>query len=147
MNPPENGGQTFLRDIALQGFGLRVTRGAKTFILERRIHGRPRRITIGPYGPMTVDDAREKAEKMIGQSADGQDPAQELIDRKREMTFGDLEQMYRERHLPRKRSYGNDERMFKKYLTRWNSRRLSAITRKDVTALHEEIGHHRPFPL
>jgi len=96
---------------------------------------------------MTVDDAREKAEKMIGQSADGQDPAQELIDRKREMTFGDLEQMYRERHLPRKRSYGNDERMFKKYLTRWNSRRLSAITRKDVTALHEEIGHHRPFPL
>jgi hypothetical protein len=74
VDPPENGGQIFLRDIALQGFGLRITRGAKTFILERRIHGRPRRITIGPYGPLTVDDAREKAEKMIGRIADGKDP-------------------------------------------------------------------------
>ena len=49
--PPENGGQIFLRDVALQGFGLRVTRGAKSFILERRIHGRMRRITLGSMAP------------------------------------------------------------------------------------------------
>jgi hypothetical protein len=35
---------------ALRGFALRVTKGTKTFVLEQRVRGRVRRITIGPYG-------------------------------------------------------------------------------------------------
>jgi hypothetical protein len=52
-------GQVFIRDDELPGFALRVTAGgAKSFILERRIHGRPRRITLGAFGAMTVERAR-----------------------------------------------------------------------------------------
>lgn len=139
LKPPETG-QIFLRDIAMPGFGLRLTRGSKVFILEKFILGRSRRMTIGPYGPITLEQARERAKTLIGTIATGRDPARELIDRKREMTFGDLEEMYRKRHLPRKKSAYNDERMFKTYLTGWKSRKLSSITRQDVTALHGEIG-------
>jgi integrase len=140
VDPPDNGGQIFLRDSALQGFGLRITRGAKTFILEKRIHGRSRRITLGSYGPMTVDAAREKAEKMIGQIAEGKDPADEQLERKREPNFEDLIKMYRERNLTRKKSAHNDELMIDSYLAAWKNRRLSSISRKDVSILHMETG-------
>src|SRR5512139_743350 len=91
LNQTENG-QTFLRDAELPGFGLRITKGAKTFILEKRINGRPRRISIGPYGPLTLEEARTKAKELVGQIAAVQDPAQERLDRKRELTLGDLVQ-------------------------------------------------------
>lgn len=139
IKAPESG-QIFLRDSKMPGFGLRITGNAKTFILERRIHGRPRRITIGPYGPLTVDDARRRAEKMIGQIADGQDPATERLDQKREPTFGDLIHLYKERHLPRKKSRVNDEIQITAHLKNWEKRKLSSIRKKDVAQLHLSIG-------
>ena len=42
-------GQVFVRDAELPGFALRVTQGRKSFVLEKRIRGRMRRLTIGPY--------------------------------------------------------------------------------------------------
>ena len=51
-------GQVFVRDAELSGFALRVTQGRKSFVLEKRIRGRMRRLTIGPYGPLTVEQAR-----------------------------------------------------------------------------------------
>ncbi len=36
VEPPENGGQAFLRDIALQGFGLHVTRGTTRAVVMRQ---------------------------------------------------------------------------------------------------------------
>ena len=48
-------GQVFVRDTELLGFAIRVTQGRKSFILEKRIRGRMRRLTIGPYGPLTLD--------------------------------------------------------------------------------------------
>lgn len=137
---PPGAGQVFLRDISLIGFAIRVTHGSKSFVLERRIHGRPRRITLGNYPPMTIEQAKDKAEALIGEIANGKDPAQERIDQRKEITFGDLEEMYRERHLPRKRSAHADEWMLKSYLGNWKNRRLSSIYRKDVIALHRQIG-------
>lgn len=44
-------GNKNLYDSTLPGFGLRVTaKGAKSFVLNYRINGRERRITIGQYG-------------------------------------------------------------------------------------------------
>jgi len=41
-------GRMFVRDTELRGFALRVTQGRKSFILEKRIRGRMRRLTLGP---------------------------------------------------------------------------------------------------
>ncbi len=74
--PPS--GQRFLRDAELKGFALRATAGgAKTFIIEKRIEGKNRRITLGRYGELTVEQARKQAQKLLGQIATGGNPVAE----------------------------------------------------------------------
>lgn len=133
-------GQVFIRDSILRGFALRVTKGAKTFVLERRVKGRVRRITIGPYGPLTVDQARKIAEGHIGAIAQGEDPAQTRQDRIKEPTFADLTALYEIRHLPMKRSARDDRSLLNSHLSVLKTRKLSDITRNDVIVLHSKIG-------
>jgi hypothetical protein len=94
-------GQVFVRDTELRGIALRVTQGRKSFILEKRIRGRMRRLTLGPYGPLTLDQTRNLAATHVGMIAPGADPAQVRQDRLHEPTFGDLTAQYLERHAPR----------------------------------------------
>src|SRR5437016_14527644 len=64
-------GQAFVRDSELPGFALRVTKASKSFVFERRIHGRMRRVTIGRFGPLTADQAREEASRMAADISQG----------------------------------------------------------------------------
>lgn len=133
-------GQVFLRDAELRGFAVRITPGSKTFILEKEIHGRVRRITVGRYGPMTVEQARKLAQKRIVEISEGRDPAQERQQRREAPTFGDLEQMYLARHAPLKRSIKNDLSILNHHLAPWRSRKLVTITRDEIARLHSKIG-------
>lgn len=133
-------GQTFLRDEALRGFALRITPGSKTFVLEREINGRVRRMSLGRYGPLTVEQARDLARVKIGEIATGQDPADDRQARRQSATFGELEQLYLERHAIHKKSASNDLIMFKLHLAGWRPRKLSTITRADVCTRHAEMG-------
>jgi hypothetical protein len=67
-------GQAFYRDSQLKGFAVRVTPGAKSFIVETRINGKVRRITLGQYGELTAEQARLEAKKLLGRIATGHDP-------------------------------------------------------------------------
>ena len=49
-----------------------------------------RRLTLGPYGPLTVEQARKLAATHIGAIAQGEDPAEIRQDRIHEPTFADL---------------------------------------------------------
>jgi hypothetical protein len=41
--------ERFIRDDVVRGLGVRITAsGAKSFIFEARVKGRPRRLTLGP---------------------------------------------------------------------------------------------------
>ncbi|MCH7616010.1 MAG: site-specific integrase [Nitrospinae bacterium] len=138
--PHPHTGQTFVRDDLLPGFALRVTSGSKSFVLEKRIHGRVRRLTLGAYGPLTVDQARKKAQELTAAILTGSDPAQARQDRHHELTFGLLAQEYLDRHASQKKSAHNDIAALNKDLSHWRPRRLSAITRNDVAKLHHSIG-------
>lgn len=67
--------QTFYRDNSLSGFALRVTpKGTKSFIVEKRVNGKVRRITIGQYSLMPVEEARKEALSLLSDIAKGEDP-------------------------------------------------------------------------
>jgi integrase len=72
-------GQDFLWDGEIRGFGVRVVpSGLKTFVVQyRNAEGKSRRIKIGRFGIMTVEEARELAKVKLGRVADGIDPAEE----------------------------------------------------------------------
>jgi hypothetical protein len=94
--PPEPGRkERFLRDDEVRGLGVRITAsGAKSFIFEARIKGRPRRLTIGPWPEITVALARQQAREKRVAIARGGDPHAAHLADKREATFGELADRY-----------------------------------------------------
>jgi integrase len=72
------GSYSFLWDQELRGFGVQVkASGLKSFAVQyRNAEGRSRRMVIGRYGVMTVEEARRKARALLGKVAQGVDPAE-----------------------------------------------------------------------
>jgi integrase len=85
-------GQTFLWDGELRGFGVRaILSGLKTFVLQyRNAEGRSRRIVIGRYGVLTVEQARNKAKVKLGTIAHGGDPAEEVDGPRETITVAEI---------------------------------------------------------
>lgn len=143
--PEATQGQTFIRDSEIGGFGIRITPGHRTFILEKRVQGKPARIAIGPYPSLSVEDARKKVHEWIVDIANGKDPRQEIQEQKQESTLEDLIALYRSKHLPKKRSAKNDQYQIEKHLLAWEKRKLLSIERKDIVALHDRVGKESGF--
>lgn len=143
--PCPNEGQLFLRETELPGFGIRLTKHRKTFILEKRIHGRMRRLTLGSYGPLTVEQARQQAQTYIAEILQGGDPAQARQEQIRSHTFGTFSEVYLERHGSRKKSVRNDRTMLTRYLSVWRNRKLTSIRQAEVANLHARLGARTPY--
>lgn len=77
----------FLWDRELRGFGCKVTpSGRKTFVVQYLAPGKHRethRLTIGTYGPLTADDARDIATLRLAEVTRGNDPASEKAEARR----------------------------------------------------------------
>jgi len=129
----------------VRGLGVRVTAsGAKSFIFEARIKGRPRRVTIGRWPDLTVALARQRAMEIRTAIARGENPHEAHLAEKRETTFGELADRYMceySRVHKRPRSIADDEYYLAHYLPNvWRTRRLSDIGRTDIERLHARLG-------
>ena len=88
-------GDVFVWDGELPGFGLRVRPGGtKTYVLQYRTASRQRRMTIGRVGPLTPDEARKAALKLLARVAQGGDPSGERANERRAVTVKALCQKY-----------------------------------------------------
>ena len=87
-----------LYDAELPGFGLRVrTSGSMSFILKyRNTEGRQRFLTLGTHGPITVQDARQKAFKALAEISNNDDPMETRAARRAVLTIGELCDQYLE---------------------------------------------------
>jgi integrase len=135
-------GETFYRDDALRGFALRCNwGGTKSFILESRIKGRPRRLTIGRYPDMSVLKARAQALKIKSIIAHGGDPTIERERGRNEPTFADLADRYINEHAKQhKASWARDVSRIEAHFARWKTRKLSDISAGDVVKVQNEIA-------
>jgi integrase len=130
-------------DGTVPGFGLRVyPSGRKAFILHyRNASRRPRLLTLGPAGALTLEQARKRARRAFVAILDGADPVAERR-KPAGMTLAAFAPLYIERHAkPRKKSWKDDERRLENdVLPALGKRALADIRRPDVAQLHAKVG-------
>ena len=134
-------------DDALPGFGVRIYPSEqKSFVLSYRFQGRKRLLTLGRYGPLTLDQARRLARRHLAKIIDGVDPLTERKTEARGTTMAELSKAYLERHASRKRSGHDDQRRIERYvLPRWNKAKVESIARTEIADLHHKIGLRAPY--
>jgi integrase len=138
-------------DDQIPGFGLRVREGgSRKFVLHYRIGGKQRRYTIGtPSTALTVQAARQRANKALLDVADGKDPAAQKATAKADAknSFKSVADDYIE-FLKRRmaegdlkpRSYVEIERHLLKHFKPLHQLVIGSITRTTVAARLREIA-------
>lgn len=145
--PKGNSGQTGQKryyDDKLKGFGVRVTSGgAKTFFVEKLVKGKLRRIKIGRYGELTVEQARRNAQVLLGQIADGLDPlAEKRAAKMRQATLATVMQDYLEarKSLKLKTLY-DYKRVLNIAFASWKDKPIISISKDKVEKHHTKLGN------
>ena len=146
---PPDGKRVFYRDSVIPGLGVRVTsKGVKTFIVYRKVEGKPQRTTLGRYPTTKIAQARKKAEQINGQIAEGKNPNAEKRRARGELTLGELYARYRDDYLiPHGKRTALAETHYQLHLKRWKGKKLSKIKPADVKALHARIGRTAGKPM
>jgi integrase len=127
-------------DAGYPGFGVKVTpKGRKVFIILYRTGGagsRLRKYTIGPYGRVTLHQARVAAQKVFAAKLEGRDPAAEKRDAKRRIVADrveDLLETFIAQRLSQNRSGGEIARLLRREVGKtWGGRSIHEISKHDV---------------
>ncbi|MBA3576622.1 MAG: tyrosine-type recombinase/integrase [Sphingomonas sp.] len=131
----------------LAGFGCRVrSTGSKSFIAQYRIGGRNspvRKVTIGTYGKLTVEEAREAASKVLAKAQLGEDVASARAKQRTEMTVAQLCSEYLQEGCANKKAStlstdkGRIERHIKPLLGKM---RIGDVKRSDVERFMRDVA-------
>ena len=132
-------------DATIPGLGVRVSdTGRKTFVLAARYpgSGNPTRRALGPYGAITLADARQKAQDWLKLIEVGKDPANEierqrtLEVRRQENTFATVADDFIKDKLAGERKGAEVERDIRRvFIPAWGKRPITDITALDVRNL------------
>jgi integrase len=139
-------GQTFIRDVELKGFAVRITTGgAKSFIVEKRIEGQVKRITLGRYPELTVEQARKEAHKLLGKIASGGNPiADKRLTALQAKTLSEaFEDFLNARKALKPRTLYDYQRLMTVAFPDWRKKALLAINKDMVAKRHNKLGEER----
>lgn len=141
LRTPLKGKRDYYYDRDIDGLCLAVTdTGYKSFLVYRKINGKPERVIFGKYPDMSISNARVKAGEILALIAQGKNPNQEKRKLKAEDSFGQLYDKYIEQAKTYKRSWQGDSNLYQYYLADWSDRRISTIYRDDVARKHAAIS-------
>lgn len=146
LTPPEKG-TAYHYDTVNRGLALSVSpKGVKTFLVYRKINGRPERISLGRFPDLSVETATGKAHAVNASIAQGENPADKNRADRKEMIFTQLFDEYLERHSkPHKKTWKRDKELFDRYLSiPLGKRKLSTITRLHIAEIHSRITKNAP---
>ena len=137
-------------DNRLTGFGVRIQpSGTKSFLVNYRANGGGRRaankrVVIGRFGRIAPDQARRRAQELLGHVAAGDDPAAERAQARGLPTLQEAFEDYLEANPSRApvtvKIYRQNLRA---YLSDWTNRALDGISRKDVEVRFNNLTEKR----
>lgn len=119
----------------------------KSWAVRYRIHGTPKKHTLGPWPTLDLAKARAKAREAIEAICSGKSPKQAELDKAAATprTFAWLCEQYIERYAkPRKRTAAEDERALKGEFAAWIERTVGEIKKADVLAMIEAKAKTAP---
>lgn len=157
--PLPDSGQRIVWDDTLKGFGVRLTPGSRSYVVESRVNGRTRRVTLGAHGVLTADMARKRAQKALVSMTEGKDPNREKkAARARSVTLRECMDDYIRDHADlkassvagiRKHIEGNRAPRHKNVrpainLSAWADLPVASITRDDVQKQYRKMKARSP---
>jgi Arm DNA-binding domain len=134
-------------DTSCPGFGVKVTpKGRKVFVVLYRTGGagsKLRKYTIGPYGRVTLHQARVAAQKVFAAKLEGRDPATEKRESKRRIVADRVEDVLETfivQRLSQNRSGGEICRLLRREVGKpWAGRSVHEISKRDVVEVISAI--------
>src|SRR5947209_5085713 len=139
MGQPGKTAQKRYYDQTLKGFGVRATSGGtKAFFVEKSINNKLRRMTIGRYGELTVEQARKEAQKLLGKIASGLDPAvDKQLAKAKAITLGAVFEDYKSarKNLKPKTLYDYTQ-IIQKVFSDWKDKSLFSISKDQISKKH-----------
>ena len=138
---PDKNKRYYFYDTKIKGLELMVTeQGTKSFKVYRKFNGKPVRVTLGKYPEMTIENARNEAQRVIADMISGKNPNEEKKNIRSEITFGGMFKIFMERHSKIiKKSWIADEQDVPRFLSHWFEKKLSTITKQEIQLIHEKI--------
>ncbi|MDF1761018.1 MAG: integrase family protein [Coxiellaceae bacterium] len=134
---------TYYYDTKLPGLVFGITpAGSKSFLIYKKIKGRPVRYTLGRFPAMTVEQARRAGQKILGQIASGANPNQQKkANRFKVVTLGEV---FTDFLIARKSLKAltilDYKRSMHEAFSDWQKKPILNISRDMVARRHRKIG-------
>lgn len=128
-------------DTKQQKLRLRVSvSGVKSFAVVKKVHGKPKRVTVGKWPEISIAKAREEAIKILDDLRQGVDPVKEKRKKSLESTvLSDVLEMYlTERKLKPITKEGYRYKL-KHSFKSWLDKPINSISEKMVLKRHKEL--------
>ncbi len=146
LQRPEKG-QKIVWDTECRGFGVRLTKGAKSFIVQGLVNGKDRRVKIASTDTFSTSEARKKARAYQQDMANGIDP--NLEKKKKDAastTLSSVAENYkankktREGHPLKDSTKGDIDKHIKGIFSNWADKPIAMITREKVISKYREAA-------
>lgn len=142
-------------DVVVPGLRVRVMpTGSVSFVVLGRFGGSPHptRRSIGPYGRVTLEQARATTRDWFGLMEKGLDPAVEQ-ERKRQAelrqqrtTFASVAEEYIAKKVAKMaKAHETELDIRRELLSRWGHKPITDVTRADIISMAEEIAERAPY--
>ena len=135
-------------DDEVPGFAVRVyPSGSKSFLIDYRLNGRQRRMVLGRYGILTLEQARKMAKQRLSEVIGGSDPLDKKNQAQRGETIKSLCNAFLEEYSKKhKRSWGEDKRRIDKHIVpALGNKKIHSLKRSDISSFHNHLGDNHPY--